>query len=235
MDIFNELPLEKRNYMCRLFQNCSEKVKYYMSLIEVEEDTALIEAGSDCEYIYIILSGYVTGIDWPVNEKAYCFKKFGPGDFFGEIECFADLMYYRISVVTITKCRVLTIPVSVYIEWLQTDLEALYSRTKVNISRLIKQTTDARRYMLLDSKERLILFFVRRYEQYQTNKKILTFNQTRVKMSEEVGLSVKTLNRMIKTLEEAGFIQTKKGKVVVTEQDYQRMKEYIDQYIYGEI
>ena len=48
-------------------------------------------------------------------------------------------------------------------------------------------------------------------------------------MSEEVGLSVKTLNRMIKTLEEAGFIQTKKGKVVVTEQDYQRMKEYIDQ------
>lgn len=235
MEIFNELPPEKREYMCQLFQNCSESVKYYMSLMDVEEDTVLIEAGDYCDYIYIILSGYVTGIDWPVNGKAYSFKKFGPGDFFGEIECFADLMYYRISVVTITKCRVLTIPASVYIEWLQSDLEALYSRTKVNTSRLIKQTTDARRYMLLDSKERLVLFLVRKYEQYQADKDILIYNQTREKMSEEVGISVKTLNRNLKILEEMGFIQMKKGKVVITEKAYRQMKRYIEQYIYGEI
>ena len=158
MDVFNELPPKKRAYMNLLFQNCSEEVKYYMTLTEVEADTTLIKAGERCNNIYIILSGKVTGIDWRINERAYSFKDFGPGDFFGEIECFADLLYYRISVVTVTKCRVLTIPAAFYMEWIQNDAEALYSRTKVNMRRLITQTTDARRYLFLEAKERLVLY-----------------------------------------------------------------------------
>ena len=62
--------------------------------------------------------------------QAYPFKDYGPGDFFGEIECFAGLSNYRISVVAITKCEVLIIPAVFYMEWIQTDVEALYLRTQ---------------------------------------------------------------------------------------------------------
>lgn len=237
MDVFNELPPKKRAYMDLLFQNCSEEVKYYMTLMEVEADTTLIKAGERCNNIYIILSGKVTGIDWPINERAYSFKDFGPGDFFGEIECFADLLYYRISVVTVTKCHVLTIPAAFYMEWIQNDAEALYSRTKVNMRRLITQTTDARRYLFLEAKERLVLYLVRKYEQKAANSKIIdmNLNQTRTQLAEEIGFSTKTLSRNIKILEEKGFIQVNKGKILITEEEYQRMKRYIDQHIYGEI
>lgn len=237
MDVFNELPPKKRAYMDLLFQNCSEEVKYYMTLTEVEADTTLIKAGERCNNIYIILSGKVTGIDWPINERAYSFKDFGPGDFFGEIECFADLLYYRISVVTVTKCHVLTIPAAFYMEWIQNDVEALYSRTKVNMRRLITQTTDARRYLFLEAKERLVLYLVRKYEQKAANSKIIdmNLNQTRTQLAEEIGFSTKTLSRNIKILEEKGFIQVNKGKILITEEEYQRMKRYIDQHIYGEI
>ena len=237
MDVFNELPPKKRAYMNLLFQNCSEEVKYYMTLTEVEADTTLIIAGERCNNIYIILSGKVTGIDWPINERAYSFKDFGPGDFFGEIECFADLLYSRISVVTVTKCRVLTIPAAFYMEWIQNDAEALYSRTKVNMRRLITQTTDARRYLFLEAKERLVLYLVRKYEQKAANSKIIdmNLNQTRTQLAEEIGFSTKTLSRNIKILEEKGFIRVNKGKILITEEEYQRMKRYIDQHIYGEI
>ena len=50
----------------------------------------------------------------------------------------------------------LTIPAAFYMEWIQNDAEALYSRTKVNMRRLITQTTDARRYLFLEAKERLV-------------------------------------------------------------------------------
>ena len=237
MDVFNELPPKKRAYMDLLFQNCSEEVKYYMTLMEVEADTTLIKAGERCNNIYIILSGKVTGIDWPINERAYSFKDFGPGDFFGEIECFADLLYYRISVVTVTKCHVLTIPAAFYMEWIQNDAEALYSRTKVNMRRLITQTTDARRYLFLEAKERLVLYLVRKYEQKAANSKIIdmNLNQPRTQLAEEIGFSTKTLSRNIKILEEKGFIQVNKGKILITEEEYQRMNRYIDQHIYGEI
>ncbi|WP_251391774.1 Crp/Fnr family transcriptional regulator [Mediterraneibacter agrestimuris] len=237
MDVFNELPEKTRNYMNLLFQNCTEEVKYYMTLNEVHADTALIKAGERCSNIYIILSGKVTGIDWPINERAYSFKDFGPGDFFGEIECFADLVNYRISVVTVTKCRVLVIPAPYYMEWIRSDAEALYSRTKVNMRRLITQTTDARRYLFLEAKERLVLYLVRKYEQRRQGMKPvdLNLNQNRVHLSEEIGFSVKTLNRNIKILEELGFIQMNKGKITITADGYFKMKEYIDQHIYGEI
>lgn len=237
MEVFDELPLRKREYMNLLFQNCTEEVMYYMTLIEVEADTTLIKAGDKCNSIYIILSGKATGIDWPINERAYSFKDFGSGDFFGEIECFADLTNYRISVVTVTKCRVLVIPAPYYMEWIQNDAEALYSRAKINMRRLITQTTDARRYLFLEAKERLTLYLIRKYEQKQFAGKAMELNlsQTRNQLSEEIGFSTKTLNRNVKILEEMGFIQMHKGKISITEESYYKMKEYMDQHIYGEI
>lgn len=237
MEVFNILPEKKRAYMNRLFQNCTEEVKYYMTLTEVEADTTLIKAGDRCSNIYIILSGKVSGIDWPINGRAYSFMDFGPGDFFGEIECFADLVNYRVSVVTVTKCQVLVIPAPFYMKWLQCDEEALYSRTKVNMRRLITQTTDARRYLFLEAKEKLVLYLVRKYEHklpgIRSGEVIL--NQTRNQLVEELGGSVKTLNRNIKILEAKGFVQVNKGKIIITEDAYRQMKEYIDQHIYGEI
>ena len=83
MDVFKELPLKKQVYMEMLFQNCTEEVKYYMSMAEVQENQTLIEAGERCSNIYIILSGKVTGIEWPMTGRPYFFKDYGPGDFFG--------------------------------------------------------------------------------------------------------------------------------------------------------
>lgn len=116
MEVFGELPLKERTYLEILFQNCTEEVKYYMKIAEVGEDETLIRAGEKCISIYIILSGKVTGIEWLMNERPYFFKDYGPGDFFGEIEYFAGLTNYRISVMATTKCRVLVIPVTYYMD-----------------------------------------------------------------------------------------------------------------------
>ena len=44
MDLFKSLPLKKQEYMNRLFMNCTEEVKYYMSVIDVEADQTFIKA-----------------------------------------------------------------------------------------------------------------------------------------------------------------------------------------------
>ena len=58
-----------------------------------------------------------------MHEKSYFFKDFGPGDFFGEIECFAGLPRYRISILSSTKCRLLAIPSIYYMEWMRMDVD----------------------------------------------------------------------------------------------------------------
>lgn len=235
MDVFKELPLKKQAYMEMLFQNCTEEVKYYMSMAEVQENQTLIEAGERCSNIYIILSGKVTGIEWPMTGRPYFFKDYGPGDFFGEIEYFADLLNYRISVVTVTRCRVLIIPVKYYMEWLQSDAEALYLRTKENMRRLISQTADARKYLFIESRERLMMHLIRKYEQKLPLKKVLELKQSREQLSEEIGFSVKTLNRNIKKLEKEELICLQKGKIIITEAGYLKMKQQVAYHISGEV
>ena len=106
MDVFQALPPQKRNYMELLFRNCTEEVKYYMTLIDIEAESTFIKAGTDCTHIFIILSGKVTGVEWPMHERSYPFKDFGPGDFFGEIECFAGLPQYRISIIALSLIHI---------------------------------------------------------------------------------------------------------------------------------
>ena len=233
MNIFNVLPPKKREYMNVLFRNCTEEVKYYMSLVEVDADQTFIKAGEECTYIYIVLSGKVTGVEWPMNEKSYFFKDFGPGDFFGEIECFAGMTNYRISILSSTRCRLLAIPSVYYMEWMHIDVDALYMRTQENMKRLVSQTAEARKYLFMDGKDRLMVHLIRKYEQKQPLPDTLELNQTRARISEEVGISMKTLNRNIKKLEEMQLLQLNKGKIVISKEQYLQMKADIDYYVNG--
>lgn len=233
MDIFNMLPSKKQEYMNVLFRNCTEEVKYYMSIVEVDADQTFIKAGEECRYIYIVLSGKVTGVEWPMNEKSYFFKDFGPGDFFGEIECFAGMPKYRISILSSTQCRLLAIPSVYYMEWMHMDVDALYMRTQENMKRLVTQTAEARKYLFMDGKDRLMVHLVRKYEQKQPLPSILELKQTRTRISEEVGISMKTLNRSIKKLEDMQLLQLNKGKIVITKEQYLQMKADIEYYVNG--
>lgn len=233
LEIFKELPEEKRAYMELLFRNCTEEVRYYMSLVEIPANQTFIKAGTECTQIFMILSGKVTGVEWPAHDRSYPFKDFGPGDFFGEIECFAGLPCYRISILSATRCRVLTIPAAYYMEWMRMDVDALFLRTQENMRRLITQTAEARKYLFMEGKDRLMVHLIRKFEQRNPMPQLLELRQTRAQMSEEIGFSVKTLNRSVQKLEELGLLRVQKGKIVLTDQGYRQMKAHIEHHING--
>lgn len=233
MDVFNILPPQKRDEMEQLFRNCTEDVKYYMTLVEIDPDQTFIKAGTDCTHIFIVLSGKVTGVEWPVDARAYPFKDFGPGDFFGEIECFAGLAQYRISIVSSTRCQVLSIPVSCYMDWMRMDVDALFLRTQENISRLITQTAEARKYLFMEGRDRLMTHLIRKFEQRQPLPAALELKKTRAQLADEIGFSVKTLNRSIGKLAELELIQLRRGKIVITREGYQKMKIHMEHQVNG--
>ena len=69
----------------------------------------------------------------------------------------------------------------------------------------------------------------------QTSKipEILVLSQTRARISEEVGISIKTLDRNIRKLEEMNLLTLNKGKIVITKAQYLQMKQDIDFYVNG--
>ena len=45
--------------MDNLFKNCTDQVKYYLNLLELDAGTTFIKADTPCTHIYILLSGRV--------------------------------------------------------------------------------------------------------------------------------------------------------------------------------
>ena len=119
-------------------------------------------------------------------------------------------------------------------EWMHMDIDALYMRTQENMKRLVMQTAEARRYLFMEGKDRLMVHLVRKYEQKQPLPEKFELKQTRTRISEEVGISMKTLNRNIKKLEEVNLIQLNKGKIVITKSQYMIMKKELEYYVNGE-
>lgn len=78
-----------------------------------------------------------------------------------------------------------------------------------------------------------MVHLIRKYEQKQPLPDTLELNQTRARISEEVGISMKTLNRNIKKLEEMQLLQLNKGKIVISKEQYLQMKADIDYYVNG--
>ena len=74
---------------------------------------------------------------------------------------------------------------------------------------------------------------LRKYEQKIPAPEILVLNQTRARISEEVGISIKTLDRNIRKLEEMNLLTLNKGKIVITKAQYLQMKQDIDFYVNG--
>ena len=120
-----------------------------------------------------------------------------------------------------------------YMEWMHMDVDALFMRTQENISRLVLQTAEARKYLFMEGKDRLMVHLVRKYEQKVPAPEILVLNQTRARISEEVGISIKTLDRNIRKLEEMNLLTLNKGKIVITKAQYLQMKQDIDFYVNG--
>ena len=132
-----------------------------------------------------------------------------------------------------TKCRVLSIPADAYMDWMRMDVDALFLRTQENMRRLITQTAEARKYLFMEGKDRLMVHLIRKFEQRIPTPQLLELKQTRAQISDEIGFSVKTLERSIQKLEELDLIRVQRGKIIITQDGYRRMKDHIEHHING--
>ena len=71
------------------------------------------------------------------------------------------------------------------------DVDALFMRTQENISRLVLQTAEARKYLFMEGKDRLMVHLVRKYEQKIPAPEILVLNQTRRAFPKRLGSLLK--------------------------------------------
>ena len=60
------------------------------------------------------------------------------------------------------------------------------------------------------------------------NRKSMVINASRQEIAERSGLSIKTVNRAVKKMEENGFISRNGRKILISSEQYFKIKSYLD-------
>ena len=142
------------------------------------------------------------------------------------MEVFYKIPLYMTTIMTVTDCTMLVMSKKNYERWIWDDKNALQMEIISTGNMLLDQNRTGRIFLFLQGMDRIIYFFVRNYNQ-QKQDNMAIFDISRQEIAERSGFSVKTVNRAVKKMEEEGYITKKGHKIIISEEQYLKMKSYL--------
>lgn len=229
--LLKSLQTPQKEYLEKLFKNCPQYVIETIQIKKLKRGQEFIKAGEPSICVFIILKGKARGKELQNAGNIYIFRDFVEGDILGDFEVLGELDKCRVAISAQEDMEVLTIQPERYLKWMKEDINALFLRVKKIMRTLTYQMSDERALLTLSCKERMILFITDRYREKGKGKKY-KFHMTQREFADCIGVTVRTIQRNIYSLEKEGMITAEAGKICVTPEQYRKMEEFRAEKLY---
>lgn len=217
----------QKEYLDKYLANAPMWLLESFQIVTMDKDTVFIREKNEVDTVYILVEGIVKGIDYRIFGIAYDYMWFYPVKVFGSMEILLDLEKYMTTLITVTSCKMLVISKSKFEEWMRNDIHTLLLETKTMGTYLLEQARKERVFLFVQGIDRVFVLFIHLYEQMSENKRCI-LKLTRQDLADRSGLSIKTINRAVKKMEENKYIDRDGNKIIILEEQYRKMREYID-------
>ena len=217
---------KEKEYLEQYLANAPTWLLDSFQVVNMKKGHVFIKENTEVDTIYILVEGIVKAIDYRIFGIAYDYMRFYPVKVFGSMEILLDFEKYRTTLITVTPCKILVIPRGKFEEWMRKDINTLLLETKTLGTYLLEQARKERVFLFVQGFDRVILLFMQFYEQLAENKKCV-LKLTRQDIADCTGLSIKTINRSVKTMKEEGYIEREGNTIIISEKQYFMMRAYI--------
>lgn len=227
---------ECRQYDCypsikTFFSTCPTLIRNYLSLCSFSAGQILTKAGNPCGTVYILISGRLQTIEEKAGEMPYSFFDLAPFDVLGDYELFSGDTESFVTVQVREPSVCLTLPARFYLQWISADSTALFYRTKLLMKQLSKQLISNRRFLLMTYEQRCMYIICQEALNSPMTDHACLFKLNRELLAAKTGCSLRTVQRLMKGLEEKGYLALTRGKVRVTRHQLQRLRELLEIHI----
>lgn len=184
------------------------------------------------DYFGIICHGDHRVINEFENGNVFMIEKNEAINFIGEVTILAGMEKTSVTIETLTECVAFMISRADFEMWISRDLHFLRLITQVIAFKLYRSSYN-RGAKLFYPPNFLFLDYLLKYADAHHIKKTgtVTLRKTREEIREELGMTVKTINRTIAKLKDDHLLDTYKGKVTFTLEQYQRARKEIAYYV----
>lgn len=220
----------RREQFERYFENAPVWLIDSFQTEDMEKGTVFVREGEPVDTIYFIASGIIKATDYRFYGITYDFMRFDNVYSMGGMEILMDLKKYCTTLRTVTPCKVLKISRQKFEKWIKSDIKALCYEAKLMGNYLLEQGRVSRAYLFLQGANRLAMLLADRYERY-AKEGIYHLKSKRQELSDATGLCIKTINRAIKRFTDEGIIGREKTTLVITRENYKRLKALVNEVI----
>lgn len=213
-------------------RNMPEEIKKRYTIKKYPPGYIIHQKHFALDYFGIVCDGEHRVINEFENGNVFMIEKNEPIDFVGEVTILAGMAETSVTIETITECTVLMISRKDFESWIEQDIGFLRLVAKKVAFKLYRSSYN-NGAKLFYPPNFLLLDYLLKYarEQGIAKGKTVMVKKTRQELYEELGMTVKTINRTIAKLKEDQLISMNKGKMVMDWEQYERGKKEIMYYV----
>lgn len=219
--------LKSNSELESIFRGIPENIKKKIIYKKYEKGEEILKKDEEVKKVLILCNGVIDVINEFENGKVYSFSKNKAVDFIGEIALLAGEKTASVTVRANVFCETLVLRTEDFLEWTKVDPGLSFWICR-NLSSKIYHRAKKKGDRFFSTAMKIVIAFLLDETKEKIKKtgsgKIL---KTRAQMVDELAISIRTLNRVIKELKEKDFITIERGKITLFEEQYKDLKKKI--------
>jgi CRP/FNR family cyclic AMP-dependent transcriptional regulator len=191
--------------------------------------TLLVKKDQKPTFIYIIYLGTLKIFNEFKNGKILETAKLKDMNFVGIIEVLSSKDKIAASVETVTECIALRISKEDFLEWIEKDHYLALMIAK-KISNDFYDTAYSNGRLLLNSTMyTLVSFIIEAVRDSMEEGKVALIHKKRQEIADQLGISLRTVQRNIRKLKDTGLVTINTGKIQVDMNQYKMLLDKLDE------
>ena len=194
--------------------------------------TLIHQKDSPLDRIGILLQGVFRVVNEFENGNMLMIEMNEAVSFIGEVTLLAEAATTSVTIETVTDCLVASLPVETFDAWLRQDIGLLRAVSRHVAAKLYCSSYNRGERLFHSAKYVLLKYLVRQAEEQgirTAGQAVL--HKTRRQISEEVGLTEKTINRTLTQFAKDGILSIQRGKAAFSAEQYRRAQRELRVYM----
>lgn len=223
-----ELTPELREFTARI----PEELDGRFQLETYPAHTLIHQKDSPLERIGILLRGTFRVVNEFENGNVLMIEMNQAVSFIGEVTLLAEAAAASVTIETVTECLVAFLPAKTFDAWLRRDIVLLRAVSRHVAAKLYCSSYNRGERLFHSAKYVLLKYLVRQAEEQGVKTAgQAVLGKTRRQISEEVGLTEKTINRTLTQFAKDGILSIQRGKAAFTAEQFHRAQRELRVYL----
>lgn len=204
----------------KLLSGMPQNIRSGCIVKKIPAGSIIVKKQEVIKFVYILTKGELRVINEFKNGSIYAFASIMPVSFVGELEVLAGESENAVTIEAVTDCIAVRLSAEDFEKWIKCDNDALMMVANILAKKLYPTSYETGNVLFNSGISKVQSYLVKYFEKKANDEETLPINRNRQQIADEIGISVKTVNRCIKKLKDEELVMVRKGKIFVSRNQY---------------